>query len=173
MAIEVILKEHVEHLGHRGEIVKVAPGYARNYLLPRKLALAVTAGNRRQIELEQARAAARDAAERADAEAFKTRLEAVEITIARRVGEGETLYGSVTSSDIAEALAERDLTVDRRRLQLDEPIKTLGEFVAPLRLTRDVTAGIRVKVVALDGGPVEPTGEADASAAEAADTEGA
>src|SRR5690606_42160092 len=172
MAIEVILREHVEHLGHRGEIVKVAPGYARNYLLPRNLALAVTESNRRQLEREKQRDAARDAAERAEAEGFKARLEAVELTIARRVGEHDALYGSVTSSDIAEALAERDLTVDRRRIQLDEPIKQLGDFVAPIRLARDVTADIRVKVVALDGGPAEPTGEAEA-APETAETSGA
>ena len=150
MAIEVILKEHVDHLGRRGEVVKVADGYARNYLLPRKLALAVTANNKRQIELERARAEARDAEERRDAEAVRARIEAVEVVLARRVGEHDALYGSVTSSDIAEALAARDLVVDRRRIQLDEPIKALGEFVAPVKLTRDVSADIKVKVVAAD-----------------------
>jgi large subunit ribosomal protein L9 len=150
MAIEVILKEHVDHLGRRGEVVKVADGYARNYLLPRKLALAVTENNKRQIERERARAETRDAEERRDAEALKARIEAVEVAIARRVGENQALYGSVTTSDIAEALAARDLTVDRRRLHLDEPIRTLGEFVVPVRLTRDVTADVKVKVVAAD-----------------------
>lgn len=150
MAIEIILKEHVEHLGRRGEVVKVADGYARNYLLPRKLALAVTENNKRQIEREKARADARDAEERQDAEALKGRIEAVEVAIARRVGENEALYGSVTSSDIAEALAARDLTVDRRRIQLDEPLKALGEFVVPVRLAREVTADIKVKVVAAE-----------------------
>jgi large subunit ribosomal protein L9 len=153
MATEVILKEHVEHLGRRGEVVKVADGYARNFLLPRKLALAVTENNKRQIERERARAEARDAEERQQAEAIKARLEAVEIAIARRVGENETLYGSVTSSDIAEALAARDLTVDRRRIQLDEPLKALGEFVVPIKLTRDVTADVKVKVVAAEAAP--------------------
>src|SRR5690606_5377172 len=162
MAVEVILREHVEHLGRRGEVVKVAPGYARNYLLPRKLALAVTENNRRQIELEKQRAAARDAEERAEAEALKARIEAVEVAIARRVGENETVYGSVTPADITEALAERDLTVDRRRIQLDEPIKTLGEFTVPVRLARDVTAGIRVRVVALEGS--QPAGDTPAEA---------
>jgi len=128
----------------------VADGYARNYLLPRKLALAVTANNKRQIEREKARADARDADERQEAEALKARIEAVEVAIARRVGENDTLYGSVTSSDIAEALAARDITVDRRRFQLDEPIKTLGEFVVPVKLARDVSADIKVKVVAAD-----------------------
>jgi large subunit ribosomal protein L9 len=150
MAIEVILKEHVEHLGRRGEVVKVADGYARNYLLPRKLALAVTANNKRQIELERARAEARDADERRDAEALKARIEGTAVVIARRVGENEILYGSVTTSDVAEALAGRDLTVDRRRIQLAEPIKSLGDFTVPVRLTRDVTADITVKVVAAD-----------------------
>lgn len=148
MAIEVILKEHVEHLGRRGEVVKVASGYARNFLLPRKLALAVTDNNKRQIDRERAKADAQDAEERRDAEALKARIESAEVAIARRVGENNTLYGSVTSSDIAEALAARDLTVDRRRIQLDDPLKSLGEFDVPLKLTRDVTAIVKVKVVA-------------------------
>src|SRR5690348_18109977 len=112
MSIEVILKDHVDHLGRRGEIVRVANGYARNYLFPRKLALAVTTENKRQIERERAKAEARDAEEQREAEGLKAKLEAVEVTIARRVGENDTLYGSVTSSDIAEALAARDLVVD-------------------------------------------------------------
>src|SRR5262245_46845525 len=111
MAIEVILKEHVEHLGHRGEIVRVADGYARNFLLPRKLALAVTDENKRQIERERARAEAREAEELSEAKAVQTRLEAIEIAIGRRVGENDTLYGSVTSVDLAEALAARGLTI--------------------------------------------------------------
>jgi large subunit ribosomal protein L9 len=153
MAIEVILKEHVDHLGRRGEVVKVADGYARNYLLPRKLALAVTENNKRQIERERARAEARDAEERQEAEALKTRLEALEIAIARRVGENDVLFGSVTSADIAEALAERQLTVDRRRIQLADPLKTVGEFVVAVKLTRDVSADVKVKVVAADQAP--------------------
>jgi large subunit ribosomal protein L9 len=153
MAIEVILKEHVEHLGRRGEVVKVADGYARNYLLPRKLALAVTENNKRQIERERVRADARDAEDRQLAEALKARIEAAEVAIARRVGENDTLYGSVTTSDIAEALAARDLVVDRRRIHLDEPLKALGEFVVPVKLTRDVTAEVKVKVVAAEAVP--------------------
>jgi large subunit ribosomal protein L9 len=148
--MEVILKEHVEHLGQRGEVVKVANGYARNFLLPRKLALAVTDENKRQIARERALAEAKDAEERKDAEALKAKLEAAEIAIARRVGENEALFGSVTSSDIADALAARDLTVDRRRVQLDDPIKSIGEHVVHIRLTRDVTAAIKVKVVAAE-----------------------
>ena len=148
MAIEVILKEHVEHLGRRGEIVKVADGYARNFLFPRKLALAVTVENKRQIERERARAEAREAEEAQIAQALATRLEAIEIAIARRVGENETLYGSVTASDIAEALAARELGVDRRKIQLPEPLKTLGDHVVPIKLHREVTAEVKVKVVA-------------------------
>ena len=148
MSIEVILKEHVEHLGRRGEIVKVADGYARNFLFPRKLALAVTDENKRQIERERARAEAREAEEAQIAQALATRLEAIEIAIARRVGENETLYGSVTASDIAEALAARELVVDRRKIQLPEPLKTLGDHVVPVKLHRDVTADVKVKVVA-------------------------
>jgi large subunit ribosomal protein L9 len=151
MSIEVILKEHVEHLGRRGEVVKVANGYARNFLFPRKLALAVTAENKRQIERERAKAEAREAEDVQIAQALATRLEAIEIAISRRVGENETLYGSVTSGDIAEALAARELGVDRRKIQLAEPLKTLGDHVVPVRLHRDVTADVKVKVVAAGG----------------------
>ncbi len=148
MSIEVILKEHVEHLGRRGEVVKVTDGYARNYLLPRKLALAVTAENKRQVERERARADARETEERQEAEAIRTRVEALDIAIARRVGEQETLYGSVTSSDLAEALHERGLPIDRRRIQLPDPLKTLGDHEVAVKLHREVTARLRVKIVA-------------------------
>jgi large subunit ribosomal protein L9 len=151
MSIEVILKEHVEHLGRRGEIVKVANGYARNFLFPRKLALAVTVENKRQIERERAKAEAREAEDVQIAQALATRLEAIEIAISRRVGEHDTLYGSVTSADIAEALAARELGVDRRKIQLAEPLKTLGDHVVPIRLHRDVTADVKVKVVPAGG----------------------
>jgi large subunit ribosomal protein L9 len=147
MSIEVILKEHVEHLGQRGEVVRVADGYARNFLFPRKLALAVTAENKKQIERERARAEAKDAEEMKDARAQAAQLEAATISIARRVGENETLYGSVTSADIADALAAQKLTVDRRRIQLVEPLKTIGEHAVPVKLHRDVTANLKVHVV--------------------------
>ena len=147
MAIEVILKDHVEHLGRRGEVVKVAPGYARNYLLPRKLALAVTEENKRQIARERVKAEAKDAEELQSAQALATRIEAVELAIARRVGEHETLYGSVTSSDLAEALAQRQLEIDRRKIHLPDPLKSLGDHQVPVRLHRDVTAQLKVKIV--------------------------
>lgn len=151
--MEVILREHVEHLGRRGEIVKVAAGYARNYLLPRKLALEVTESNRRQIERERAAAEAREAEERAQAEAIAQRITQLEIEIARRVGENETLYGSVTSADIAEALEARGFEVEKRRIQLPEPLKALGETTVPIRIHRDVTAHLRVKIVPQDETP--------------------
>jgi large subunit ribosomal protein L9 len=148
MAVEVILKEHVEHLGQRGDIVKVAAGYARNYLLPRKLALAVTLENKKQVERERAKAEAREADERVQAQALGARLAAVEIAIARRVGENDTLYGSVTSADIAEALAARDLPIDRRKINLPEPLKAIGEHQVAVKLHRDVTITVKVSVVA-------------------------
>ena len=145
--MEVILREHVDNLGKRGEVVKVADGYARNFLFPRKLALAVTAENKRQIERERAKAEAKEAEEKQVAEALVRRLEALDIAIARRVGENETLYGSVTSADIADALQAQNFTVDRRKIQLAEPLKTLGEHAVPVKLHRDITAQIKVKVV--------------------------
>ncbi len=145
--MEVILREHVEHLGNRGEIVKVAAGYARNYLLPRKLALLVTDGNRKQIERERTKFDAKEAEEQKVAQAIADRMASVEIVIARRVGETDALYGSVTTSDIAEALAAKGFDIDRRKLQLPEPLKRLGAVDLPVKLHRDVTATVKVKVV--------------------------
>jgi large subunit ribosomal protein L9 len=145
--MEVILREHVEHLGRRGEVVKVAAGYARNYLLPRNLALAVNEGNRRLIERERKVADTREAEERQTAEALASRLSQVELTIERRVGETEALYGSVTSADLAEALAAKGLEIEKRKIHLDEPIKAIGDFSVPVRLHRDVTAQVKVHVV--------------------------
>jgi large subunit ribosomal protein L9 len=146
--MEVILREHVEHLGRRGEVVKVASGYARNYLLPRKMALLVTEGNKRQIDRERAKFEAKEADERKVIEAQAARLAGVEVVIARRVGETDALYGSVTSADIADALAAKGFDIDRRKLHLAEPIKKLGEVDVPLKLHRDVSVTLKVKVVA-------------------------
>ena len=146
--MEVILREHVDNLGRRGEIVKVADGYARNYLLPRKLALLATEGNKKQIERERARFEAQEAEEKKVAEALAARLANVELVIARRVGETDALYGSVTTADIAEALSAKGFDVDRRKLQLAEPLKKLGEVDVPVKLARDVTTLVKVKVVA-------------------------
>ena len=146
--MEVILREHVENVGRRGEIVKVADGYARNYLLPRKLALLATDGNKQRIERERAKFEAREADEKKTAEAMAARMADVALEVARRVGESDVLYGSVTSSDIAEALAAKGFDLDRRKIHLQEPLKRLGEFNVPVRLQRDVTATVKVVVVA-------------------------
>ena len=146
--MEVILREHVEHLGRRGDIVKVAEGYARNYLLPRKLALAVNEGNKRQIERERKNAEARELEEKTQADAFAARLAELEIAIPRRVGENDTLYGSVTTVDIASAFAAKGFEVDRRKIVLAEPLKTLGQVTVPIKIHRDVTAQVKVSVVA-------------------------
>jgi len=146
--MEVILREHVDHLGRRGDLVKVADGYARNYLLPRKLALLATEGNKKQIERERVKFDLKELEEQKVAQAVAERMAGVEIEIARKVGETEALYGSVTSSDIAAALAAKGFELDRRKLQLAEPLKRIGEFDIPVKLHRDVTAHIKVKVVA-------------------------
>ena len=145
--MEVILREHVDNLGKRGDVVKVAEGYARNYQLPRKLALAVTETNKRQIERERAVAEARDAEEKVQAETLAQRISALEIEIARRVGENDTLYGSVTSADIAHALEVKGFEIEKKRIHLGEPLKALGETMVPVKVHREVTAQLKVKVV--------------------------
>lgn len=145
--MEVILREHVDNLGRRGDVVKVAAGYARNFLLPRKLALAVTDNNRRQIEREKKAAEARELEEKSAAEAVAKRMSELEIEIPRRVGENDTLYGSVTSADVAHALQAKGFDLDKRKVQLAEPLKALGEATIPVKIHRDVTAQVRVKVV--------------------------
>lgn len=146
--MEVILREHIDNLGRRGDVVKVANGYARNYLLPRKLALAVNESNKRQIERERKVFEAREAEEKQQAEALAQRLATVDIEIARRVGENDTLYGSVTSADIAHALEAKGFAIDRRKIVLPDPIKAIGEHPVPLKIHREVTAQLQVKVVA-------------------------
>jgi len=148
--IEVILKEPIDTLGGRGDIVKVADGYARNYLLPRKLALAVTQGNKRQVDAERTRAVAREAVERTSATELAARLAQAECVVARRVGDKDVLYGSVTSADVAEGLARLGFEIDKRKIQLDEPIKSLGEFSVPIKLHRDVVAPVKLLVVKSD-----------------------
>ena len=145
--MEVILREHVENLGRRGDVVKVADGYARNYLLPRKLALVATQGNRNHVERERVRFELREADEKRIAEAIAERLTNVELVISRKVGETEALYGSVTGADIADALLAKGFEIDRRKLQLHEPIKRIGDFDVPVKLHREVTSTVKVKVV--------------------------
>ncbi len=152
--MEVILREHVDNLGRRGEIVKVAAGYARNYLLPRKLALLATDGNKKQIEREKVKYEAKELEEKKVAEAVSERLATVEVEIARKVGETEALYGSVTTGDIAQALAAKGFDLDKRKLVLQEPIKKLGEFTVPVKLHREVTTNVKVRVIA-EGGEVK------------------
>jgi large subunit ribosomal protein L9 len=145
--MEVILREHVDNLGRRGEIVKVAAGYARNYLLPRKLALPLTEGNKKHVERERKIMETREAEEKGQAEAMAARLALIEISIARRVGETDQLYGSVTAVDVADFLKSKGFEIDRRKLILPEPIKTLGDHKVPLKLHREVTVPLVVKVV--------------------------
>ena len=145
--MEVILREHVDNLGSRGDVVKVAAGYARNYLLPRKLALPVTEASRRQIEREREKAEARDAEERGAANALATRMSEADITISRRVGENNTMYGSVTTADIAHALEVKGIKVEKRKIMLHDPIKSVGEHTVPIKIHRDVVAEAKIKVV--------------------------
>ncbi len=145
--MEIILREHVDNLGRRGDVVNVAAGYARNYLLPRKLALPVTVGNRRRIERERELVEVREAGEKQAAEAIAARIGAVECVVARRVGDQDALYGSVTAADVAECLAAQGVEVDKRKVQLDEPIRQLGDFTVPIKVHREVTAQVALKVV--------------------------
>ncbi len=144
--MEVILKEDVEHLGNRGEVVKVADGYGRNYLLPRKLAMQANAANKAVIEQMKSSAVRRTAKEKAEAEKQVALIEAISLEFARKVGENEHLFGSVTSADIAQELEHKGFVLDRRKIQLEEPLKQLGEFHVPVKLHREVTAHVKVTV---------------------------
>jgi large subunit ribosomal protein L9 len=144
--MEIILRDHVEHVGRRGEVVKVADGYARNYLLPRKLALPATEGNRKRVERERKLVEARESEERGAAEAIGARIAALEITITRKVGENDQLYGSVTNGDIADAMKAQGFEIDRRKILLPDPLKALGETMVPVKLHRDVTVQVKVTV---------------------------
>jgi large subunit ribosomal protein L9 len=144
--MEVILREDVDKLGARGEMVKVAPGYARNFLLPRRLAVAATESNKKIVEQERQAHLRRDAKEVADATDLGKMMANLSVTISQKAGENEQLFGSVTSKDIADLLEKQGYTIERRKIVLPEPIKTLGEFKVPLRLHRDVTTEITVHV---------------------------
>jgi len=146
--MEVILKEDVEHLGHRGDVVKVADGYGRNFLLPRKLALQATDANKAVIDTMKAASARRSASEKIQAEEQLTKLEPVSLTFTRKSGEAGHLFGSVTSADIAAELAALGFEVDRRKIELKEPLKSVGDFSVGIKLHREVTAHIKVKVAA-------------------------
>jgi large subunit ribosomal protein L9 len=146
--MEVILKDDVVNLGHRGDLVKVADGYARNFLLPRKLALQATSANKAVVEQMKNAAARRSATEKAQAEALAVKLTPVVLDFTRKSGEAGHLFGSVTSADIAAALEAKGFEIDRRKIQLAEPLKSVGDFTVAIKLYREVTAQIKVNVVA-------------------------
>ncbi len=144
--MEIILREDIEKLGIRGDVVKVAAGYARNFLLPRKLAVAATGSNKKIVEQERQAHLRREAKFAEEAQALAQLLGAVTITILRKAGENDQLFGSVTAADIGDALTAQKFTVDRRKIQLDDPIRNLGDFKIPVKLHRDVTAELSVQV---------------------------
>jgi len=148
--MEVILREDVEKLGSRGEVVKVAAGYARNFLLPKKLAVTATESNKNIVEQERQSHLRKEAKQVGEAQDLSKLLTGVTVTILQKAGENDQLFGSVTSKDVADALAAKNFTIDRRKIQLDDPIKTLGEFKVPVRLHRDVTAEVTVVVAKED-----------------------
>jgi large subunit ribosomal protein L9 len=144
--MEIILRETIDNLGRAGQVVKVADGYARNYLLPKKLAYVATPGNLKVIEAERQSLLRKEAKQKEDAEKLQKMLEAVEVTIRRKVGEQDALYGSVTNADVAEALEKKGFEIEKRKIHMDDHIKTVGEFSIPIRLFKDVTAHIKLKV---------------------------
>ena len=161
--MEVILKEDVNKLGHRGDVVKVADGYGRNYLLPEKLAIEANAANKAVIEQMKSSAVRKSAKEKVGAEQLSAQLDAVELVFERKVGENEHLFGSVTSGDIAQQLEAKGFTVDRRKIALEEPLKTIGEYLVPVKLHREVTSHLKVTV---KGDQPEVEAEPVAAAAE-------
>lgn len=144
--MEVILKEDVAKLGSRGDVVRVAEGYGRNFLLPRKLAIEASRGNKAVIEQMKAAAVRRSAKEKAQAEELAKQFDGLAVSFQRRAGEHDQLFGSVTASDIAEALSKRGFNLDRRKIQLHEPLKTLGDFTVPVKLHKDVTTHLKVTI---------------------------
>ena len=144
--MQIILQEDVEKLGNRGEVVEVAEAYARNFLLPRKLALEASAGNMKRLEKMRAAFAKKEAVEKGDAQKLAELLAAVSLELARKSGESDQLFGSVTNADISEALAAQGFTIDKRKITLVEPIKTIGEFEIPVKLHREVIATVKLTV---------------------------
>jgi large subunit ribosomal protein L9 len=144
--MEVILKEDVNKLGSRGDVVKVAEGYGRNFLLPRKLAIEATAGNKAVVSQMKAASVRRSAKEKSQAEELARQFDGISVSFERRSGEHDHLFGSVTSGDIAEAVVKKGINLDRRQIQLHEPLKTLGEFTVPVKLHKDVTTHLKVVI---------------------------
>ena len=163
--MEVILKEDINKLGHRGDVVKVAEGYGRNFLIPKKLAIEATPGNKAVIEQMKAAAVRKSAKEKGSAEELGKQLDGVTVEFTRKSGEHDQLFGSVTSADIAHALEAKGFTIDRRKIDLDAPLKTVGEFKVPVKLHRDVTVNVTAVV------KKEAAEQAAAPAAEEAPTE--
>jgi len=145
--MEVILREDIDKLGTRGQVVKVAPGYARNFLLPKRLAVAATEANKKIVEQERQAHLRKEAKAKGEAEELGKLMGAVSVTIAQKAGEADQLFGSVTSGNIADALAGQGYAVEKKKIQLDEPIKQLGEYKVPVRLHKDVTVEVTVNVV--------------------------
>src|SRR5207247_645256 len=168
---QVLLREDIDNLGARGEIVRVKAGYARNYLLPRNLAVEATANNMRQIQGERAALAKREAKDRSSAELQAEALRSLTLKFERKVGEAGVLYGSVTSMDIAHALKEQGYEVDRRKIVLREPIKRFGNYTVPVRLHRDVTVELPVNVLGEGGVEVDVEALKEESDSEAATSE--
>jgi large subunit ribosomal protein L9 len=144
--MEVILREDIANLGARGQVVKVAPGYARNFLIPKKLAVTATDSNKKIVEQERQAHLRKEAKLHGEAQDLATLISGVSVTITQKAGENGQLFGSVTSKDVADALAAKGFTIDRRKIQLDEPIKQLGEFKVPVKLHKEVTAEVTVQV---------------------------
>ena len=144
--MEVILREDIDKLGTRGQVVKVAAGYARNFLLPKKLAVTATEANKNIIEQERHAHLRKEAKLQTEAQDLSKLLTGVSITINQKAGENDQLFGSVTSSDIAHELEHRGFNIDRRKIQLDEPLKALGEFAVPIKLHREVTTTVKVTI---------------------------
>jgi large subunit ribosomal protein L9 len=145
--VKIVLREDVDKLGERGQVVNVAPGYARNFLFPKALAFEATAGNMRQIELRKKVWVVREAKETEDANKLAARIAEIKIVIAKKVGENEALYGSVTTQEIADLLKANGVEVDRRKIQMHEPIRSLGIFEVPIKIHRQVSAKVSVQVV--------------------------
>jgi large subunit ribosomal protein L9 len=162
--MEVILKEDVTKLGSRGEVVKVAEGYGRNYLIPRKLAIEATPANRAVIEQMKASAVRRSAREKGDAQALAQQVEGVTVSFTRKSGERDQLFGSVTSADIAHELEHKGVAIDRRKIQLEEPLKHVGEFNVPVKLHKDVTVQLKVIINREAIAEAAPAEEASAEA---------
>ena len=144
--MEIVLRATIDNLGRAGQVIKVADGYARNYLLPKKLAYVATPGNLKVIEFERQSFLRKESKQKEDAEKLQQMLDKVEITIRRKVGEHNTLYGSVTNADVAAELEKKGFQIEKRKIHMDDHIKTLGEFSIPVRLFKDVTAHINLKV---------------------------